>query len=216
MGYTHYWYRKDKEIDRVIFDSIAEDFKKLLPNFDELGIRLAGGDGQGNPTIEKELIAFNGLARCGHPQSYELGIAWPSETAGGISNPWIEDVRRDPWFGGLTIDKRTCSGDCSHETCFFPRTIQKEHSDYFGSHPTEENGKGWHFDFCKTAYKPYDLAVTVFLVITKRYLKERIWIVSDGGTQHWADARILCQKALGYGIEFELDHKEEVKDGKVL
>ncbi|OGW81652.1 MAG: hypothetical protein A3G33_08335 [Omnitrophica bacterium RIFCSPLOWO2_12_FULL_44_17] len=154
MGYTHYWYRKDKEIEPGIFAGIASDFQKLMPSFDKFGIQLADGDGEGTPTIDKTLISFNGLAKCHHPATHELGIAWPSEIAGGIANPWLEDVRSKPWFGGETIDKRTCSGDCSHETCFFPRLIPKEHSDYFASHPTEENGKGWHFDFCKTAYKP--------------------------------------------------------------
>ncbi len=203
MGYTHYWYRKDEAIEIPVFSRIVSDFRKLMPCFDELGIRLAAGDGTGSPTVTGDLISFNGFCRCGHPASHELGIAWPSQTAGGIANPWLEDVRSKPWFGGLTIEKRTCSGDCSHETCHFPRVI--EETSGMDCHPTVENGKGWNFEFCKTAYKPYDLAVTAFLVIAKYHLKEKIWLSSDGETQHWADARILCQKILGYGIEFELD-----------
>ena len=205
MGYTHYWYRKDSEIVQDIFNKIGSDFKKLIPKFDELSIQLAGGNGEGSPLITEEEISFNGCTRCGHPESYELGIAWPSKTAGGIANTWREDVRSKNWFAGAMIDKRACSGDCSHETCYFPRVIPKDHHNYFGSHPTENKKKGWQFDFCKTAYKPYDLAVTSFLVIAKHYLKANLWISSDGETQHWADARILTQQVLGCGAEYELD-----------
>ena len=205
MGYTHYWYRKDKQIEPEIFERIASDFKKLLPKFNEFKIPLAGGDGEGDPIITREGICFNGCAHCEHPESYELGIAWPSKNAGGIANTWREDVRSADWFAGAMIDKRACSGNCSHEACYFPRAVPKDHYKYFGYHPTEENGKGWHFDFCKTAYKPYDLPVTCFLVLAKHHLLETLWVSSDGETQHWAEARILCQQVLGFGAEFELN-----------
>ena len=205
MGYTHYWYRKDREIESSVFESIAADFKKLMPALEQLGISLAGGQGEGEPVIEGSLICFNGLEKCGHPVSYELGIAWPSQNAAGVATPWREDVRGGSWFGGATIDKRACSGDCSHETCWFPRIIPEDRHTHFDRHPTEENGKGWQSNFCKTAYKPYDLAVTAFLIIAKHHIKEKIWIASDGETQHWADGRILCEQFLKYGIGFELD-----------
>lgn len=205
MGYTHYWYRKDREIATSVFESIAADFKKLMPAFEKFGIPLAGGHGEGEPVMDRELICFNGLEKCGHPVSHELGIAWPSQNAAGVANPWREDVQGGSWFGGATIDKRACSGDCSHETCRFPQVIPEERHADFDSHPTEENGKGWQFNFCKTAYKPYDLAVTAFLIIAKHHLKEKIWIASDGETQHWADGRILCEEFLKYGIGFEVD-----------
>jgi hypothetical protein len=205
MGYTHYWYRKDKEIEQAVFNGIASDFKKLSPVFEKLGITLAGGNGAGEPVIDGNRICFNGLRKCGHPVSYELGIAWPSQNAGGVANPWREDVQNGSWFAGATIEKRTCSGDCSHETCWFPRIVPTDQCNRFDSHPSKEKGDGWHFNFCKTAYKPYDLAVTAFLVIAKHHLNEKLWVQSDGETQHWADARILCERMLGYGIGFELD-----------
>ena len=205
MGYTHYWYRKHKEIEQALFGNIASDFKKLTPVFGKLGITLADGHGESEPVIDDGLICFNGLRKCGHPVSYELGIAWPSQNAGGVANPWLEDVQSGSWFGGATIEKRTCSGNCSHETCWFPRIVLEDQQNRFDTHPTEKNGQGWHFNFCKTAYKPYDLAVTAFLVIAKHYLRENLWIQSDGETQHWADARILCEQFLKFGIGFELD-----------
>ncbi|PIQ87521.1 MAG: hypothetical protein COV74_00170 [Candidatus Omnitrophica bacterium CG11_big_fil_rev_8_21_14_0_20_45_26] len=204
MGYTHYWYRRDREIPRNIFNAILSDFIKLVPALEDFGILLADGHGKGVPTLDSDLISFNGKRRCGHPASYELGIAWPTTNAGGIANPWREDVRSKPWFGGLTIEKRICAGDCSHETCYFPRAYQDDEAS-FDSHPGKREGTGWQFECCKTAYKPYDLAVTAFLVIAKHHLKESIHVVSDGVTQHWADARIICTQHLSYGIDFELD-----------
>ncbi len=211
MGYTHYWYRKNKEVEVKSYEEIGSKFRALLPHFEQLGVNLAGGNGKGEPEISQTLISFNGLEDCGHPSTHELGIAWPSKNANGVAKPWLEDVASGSWHAGATIDKRACSGDCSHETCWFPRVVPKDHSCYFDSHPTQENGNGWQFNFCKTAYKPYDIAVTAFLIITKHILKKEIWISSDGETQHWADGRILCQKVLGFGVEFELDRRDSNK-----
>jgi len=52
--------------------------------------------------------------------------------------------------------------DLSHETFYFSRI----------------DGNGFYF--CKTAEKPYDLAVTSFLIIAKHYLKDSLSFDSDG------------------------------------
>ena len=54
----------------------------------------------------------------------------------------------------------------------------------------------------KTAFKPYDVAVTAALVIAKRYLGKRLVIQSNGLDAQWADAKDLCQRHLGYGAWF--------------
>jgi len=59
--------------------------------------------------------------------------------------------------------------------------------------------------FCKTARKPYDLAVTAALIILKHHLREMITIGSDEVTAHFRPAMNLCQEILGYGEEFRLD-----------
>ena len=69
--------------------------------------------------------------------------------------------------------------------------------------PANEVGK--YFEFTKTAYKPYDLAVTVALVIAKHHLKEEIVIRSDGAMENWHEAMQLCHHFLGYGRGFCLD-----------
>jgi hypothetical protein len=63
-----------------------------------------------------------------------------------------------------------------------------------------------YFHFCKTAYKPYDLAVQVCLVIAAHHLGDAILVSSDGSQEQWQDAIALCQSVLGYGGGFRLDH----------
>ena len=127
---------------------------------------------------------------------YQLAIAWPSKDAIGLADAG-EDVRKGNWFAGAYISKRTCDGDCSHETFHFPRV--------FKPHDWEEPKNGLYFDFCKTAFKPYDLAVTAFLIVAKHHLRDRLVVHSDGEDTQWQDARWLCQMELDYGLDFQLD-----------
>lgn len=59
-------------------------------------------------------------------------------------------------------------------------------------------------DFCKTAGKAYDLAVTSCLIAAKHHFGHAIEVTSDGEEEDWADARALCQSALGYGSDIEV------------
>ena len=117
------------------------------------------------------------------------------------------------WFAGLKLKHRTCGGDCSHETFSLPVRIEKEdwqkpigeisHYDQHGK-PVYNDPKeiGLYFDCCKTAYKPYDLAVIICLIIAKHHLAEDILVASDGTLENWKDGMLICQKILGYGLEF--------------
>ena len=119
------------------------------------------------------------------------------------------------WFAGLKLKHRTCGGDCSHETFGLPMRIGKDdcqksigkisHYDQDGK-PVYNDAiaVGRYFEFCKTAYKPYDLAVIICLLIAKHHLKEQILISSDGAIDNWRDAMLVCQKILGYGLDFTL------------
>jgi hypothetical protein len=119
------------------------------------------------------------------------------------------------WFAGLKLRQRTCGGDCSHETFDLPLEIEKDdwhepigeisHYNQNGS-PVYNDKKevGLYFEFCKTAYKPYDLTVIICLIIAKHYLKEQIIVSSDGTLDNWKDGMLLCQKILGYGLDFRL------------
>lgn len=196
MGYTHYWYRP-KEIRGHTMSDIVNDFMSIIPVLADIGVHLAGGDGAGEPEINVDMIKFNGVADCGHAKNSEISIPWPSKEAGGIAK-YGENNKAENWFAGAVIDKRCCNGDCSYETFFFPRVIDK---DFKQGH---NKRKDLLFDFCKTAYRPYDLAVNVFLVIAKHRLRDNIIVSSDGEMVHWQEAMMYCQIHLGYGLEFEL------------
>lgn len=202
MGYTHYWYRKIGATDSVKFCTIIRDFKKLIPEMERLGVHLAGGNGEGDPLLEAHGVSFNGPEKCGHAKNSEICISWPSEMAGGVAGGFDNNKASGRWFAGAVIDKRCCDGDCSYETFFFPRTAELR--DY-----EEREKRPRSFYFCKTAFRPYDLAVNCFLIIAKHHLGDEIEIYSDGDTQHWADGRQLCQTILGYGIGFEIDREKE-------
>jgi hypothetical protein len=212
MGYTHYWYR-EKEIDLYTFERIVKDFKRLLPVFKVLDVKLGNGLGEGKPIINRREVVFNGLRNCGHPKNPNLAIPWPAETVkpGVAPNPCKAVV--GSWFAGVVLNQRTCNGDCSYETFYFPRVLPDRYKpvqrviyyDVNGSpvyHDEQHVGK--YFQSCKTAFRPYDLAVTAFLVIAKHHLGEKILVESDGTIAHWMDAVKLCQNVLGYGYDFEL------------
>jgi len=80
----------------------------------------------------------------------------------------------------------------SHETFYFDRVTRK------GSYE-QTNDSGKIFNFTKTARKPYDIAVCSALIIAKQHFGDSIEISSDGDNEEWTEAKILCQKVLGYG-----------------
>ncbi|MGH9440599.1 MAG: hypothetical protein ACRD22_22730 [Terriglobia bacterium] len=47
--------------------------------------------------------------------------------------------------------------------------------------------------------KPYDLAITAALLIAKHHWGENIKITSGGSDAQWWDAKLTCQRVLGYG-----------------
>jgi len=73
------------------------------------------------------------------------------------------------------------------------------------------NEKNLYFECCKTAFRPYDLAVISFLIIAKHYLKNNIIVSSDGEDCHWFDGKMLCQMILGYGLEYTIN-----EEGKLI
>ncbi len=206
MGYIHYW-RRPRLINEKIYGRILDDFGKC---FAELGkhIDLADGNGEGAPWVDKNTgqVRFNGREKCGHEQ-HELGITWPSSNAGGVAG-YGENTAAGDWFAGATLEKRQCSGDCSHESFHFDR-------DRGEGETWEKPEEGLYFDFCKTAFKPYDLAVITFLIIAKRHLGESLKVSSDGEDQHWFDGKMLCQMVLGYGLEYAINKDGQLQAAKV-
>jgi hypothetical protein len=199
VGYTHYWER-EREFDKAAFEKVRRDFMKVVTVLAGLGVELAGPGGDGDMLCCELGIAFNGVRACQHP-ARELGIAWPAAGAGGVCLAYADDGSSGSdvggqWFAGRELQARTCGGDCSHESFWLPRVRKVE--------SWEQAENELVFGFCKTAYKPYDLAVQVCLVIARHHLGSSIRVRSDGSLQEWQDAISLCQEELGYGGEFRL------------
>lgn len=200
VGYTHYWLRPHK-INRSIFYHIMLDFKSLIVSLHTAGVRLAGPDGTMGAILRLEEIRFNGVRDCGHP-ALDVGIGWPSSTASGVSKKGMDVVVGD-WMGGAVLQSRVCNGDCSHDSFSFLR------QELVGDYRNAINGQC--FRFCKTAYKPYDLAVCCALIIAEHHLGKALLVASDGTMHHYRDAIALVEKHLGYGSDFVLydfDHIE--------
>lgn len=198
MGYTHYWYRKPK-IDSEIMALIVKDFGSIVLVLDDMGVRLGDGCGAGAPIISAEEIIFNGLSACGHAQNSEISIPWPSKDASGIGNN-VTAINGD-WFAGAMLQARACDGDCSYETFDFPRAMSKSDIEWQSA---RDRSDGLYFNCTKTAFRPYDVAVTAFLIIAKHYIGDDLRVTSDGKDEHWRDAKNLCQFHLGYGFDFQM------------
>lgn len=165
----------------------------------ENGVQLADSNGEGELVITNEEIRFNGKSKCGHRKDEEVTIPWPATPkSGDIANNWKEDPKAGHWFAGVLLEKRTCDGDCSYESVNFRRNTSKEEF-------KQANERGLLFGCCKTAFRPYDLAVQCLLVIARYHLGKDIEVSSDGEKENWAEAVTLCQEMLGYGLMFELE-----------
>ena len=213
IGYTHY-YRVPKKFNAKAFAKVAVDFKKMVTPLKHLGVTLADETGENYPTITPTEICFNGLTKCGHVKR-ELGIPWPSETAKGISNNRVgiefDEIAKSSWGNGALLETRICGGYCSHDSFILQQKLTTEIERQDGSiyilEPEEKSKK--YPQYVKTAYKPYDLAVTVCLVIAKQHLGKNIMLDSNGTINNWHEAMQLCQHFLGYGLEFSLDKMYE-------
>lgn len=207
MGYTHY-YSVSPKYDAELFEKVSIDFKKMIEPLNHLGVKLAGGNGEDTPVISPTEICFNGMLNCGHTER-QLGITWPSKTAKGVSkgkvDTIISDIVNGSWFGGASLETRACGGDCSHEGFL----LQQKLTDIPDWKQDDLKAGKLIFEFTKTAYKPYDLAVNVCLIIAKHYLKDKIKISSDGEMSNWEEGMQLCQHFLKYGANFKLDEGGE-------
>ena len=212
MGYTHYYYLP-KEMEQEKFDKLAADARKIFDYCtEELGIDLGDGWGEGKPVVDKNKIIFNGSVaqRTGvWTTNEQISIPWPSDIA-GIA-PEIADPSADKtdghWFAGDLLTQRvapinnaTGKGSGNYETLAIERMNKHREWEADQDNPLV-------FDFCKTAYRPYDLTCTAVLIALKHYFPE-CKIKSDGNDKDWVDGKILCNNLLGYGITYSIDEGE--------
>ena len=205
MGYTHYYYIS-KEFDYVGFNEVVRDFKKMVPVLEHLGVKLANAFGEDQAIINGNEITFNGLTKCGH-QERDMGITWPKPHANGVLKNGVgtklQELTNSIWFAGAQLESRVCGGDCSHETFSLERNSEAPE----WRQTRKYEGK-LVFECTKTAYKPYDLAVNVALIIASHRLGNQIKIGSDGEMENWTEAIQLCEHFLGYGKEFDLKFED--------
>ena len=181
MGYYHSWRGPG---DPDAFRLIRADFEKLILPLADLGCPVAGPLGTGLPETAENYIHFNGIRHCGHEKVEGPVVIFPSEDACGI------DLEHGDLFAvaflGL-VTKRRCDGQCCHEDFLL--------------------GKHYGGGCCKTAFKPYDVAVTAALLIAKHHWSETFEITSCGSDAQWWDAKLICQRVLVYGASFKFVRK---------
>jgi len=194
MGYCHYW-EIEEDIGEESFCSVVADVERIVLTLDDRGVRLAGPLGTGLPELDADHIAFNGLWECGHVKNEEIVIPFPAEDAAGIGSS--TDAVEGSYYGmGTLLKHRTCDGRCSYEPFRIGRRCA-----YKG-----RVKDGRYFDFCKTGFRPYDLAVQSALLIAKHHLGDRIHVSSGGSDYHWNDARLLCYAHLSYPLhQYRID-----------
>lgn len=194
MGYSHYYHRAPG-LDAARFTALVVDARAIARALAERGIRLAGADGTGEATFDGDEIAFNGPLECGHAGVVIAGTPWPSPDAHGLAGASPLAVVEEVAF--TLLPARVCNGDCSCEPFSLPRVLR--------ARPTQLlDEDGLVFDSCKTAFRPYDLAVTAVLIAAKHHLGEQIAIRSDGEAAQWTDAQALCDRLFGYGKRYGL------------
>ncbi len=189
MGYTHYLQRPP-EIEN--FGAIALATKVCCEAVRKLGIDIVGGHGEpdSEPEFDYDRIWFNGSSKQKPGQwtaEGSFGIVWPSNKSKPI--PASDTVVSGQWFGGAELEKRIApNGDGSYETLNISRV-------YKVNEWSEKDENGNYFDFCKTAYRPYDILVMCAYLVTK-YYDNRCVIGSDGQANEWKIAVAITAKAL--------------------
>src|SRR5579885_111622 len=147
MGYYHSWQGSGA---REAFPLIRADFEKLSLPLADLGCPIAGPLGTGLPQITGDYIQFNGIRHCGHARIEGPVVLFSTEFAYGIDSAGSSRLIDTPLMT-FTIARR-CEGQCCHDDFLL--------------------GKRYDRGFCKTAFRPYDVAVTAALMIAKHYWGE--------------------------------------------
>ena len=125
------------------------------------------------------------------------------EVAAAVQNRGIilrgPDGTGEPEVSELGIDLNG-DGEESHETFSFP--IRGEDAQ------TAKRLYGCRWAFCKTARKPYDLAVCAMLLVFKHHLGDQVRLASDGRRRpdEWLPAERLVKDVLGYEVRFRAEN----------
>lgn len=83
-------------------------------------------------------------------------------------------------------------GKDGHETLYWSAEVSVAEWD----RDSIEKGEGV-FNFCKTAYKPYDAVVTAILLRASQHYGNLVNVTSDGTWSEWADGLALYEQTFG-------------------
>jgi len=89
-----------------------------------------------------------------------------------------------------------------YETFHVPRVFKPD-----SWQTADESGK-W-FAFCKTAHRPYDMAVMCCLIVFKHHFGSKFVVSSDGDASDWEPAQTKCAEVLGYGDQPQADDNSD-------
>jgi len=197
MPYTHMW-RRAPELNKSGFAKLVDDVKLIFERAAEMGIKICGPTGYGNPEVSGGTIAFNGSKECGH-RFYDFGEPWPTDNAEGVFKD--EAVAENPYWSGEHLNTRMChGGSCAQGSFVIDRVFMEKHWT-----PLE---KGGYFCKCETQFKPYDLVVTAVLIRLKEHLSDEVFVSSDGQERAFEDAKRFCRELFGWTRYFQVESPE--------
>lgn len=199
MGYTHQW-RTQSKIPDIDFKCILKDTIKMFPIINKMGIVLSGPEGTGKYILNDTCISFNGKRKCGH-EDRDIIIDWSiiNTKRANRENNFLCDVNNtDNTWKNI----RSCGGNCMYEPFILEKINTRRPLIDENYSITEQLP---YFSSCKTSFKPYDVAVMIVLIIARHYLKNNIYITSDGNIDNWNDVTGITKYFLNYEDIFYLD-----------
>lgn len=114
--------------------------------------------------------------------------------ADGHGTPHTSPLVRHDEDGNVTAVVFNGIGERAHETFVWPPDLS-DPQDYL--RPAFPEVADEVFEFCKTAYKPYDGVVTACLLAAEATLAGYISVTSDGTRADWAEGMTIYERALG-------------------
>jgi len=137
-----------------------------------------------------------------HCDRKKITLAWEYDVPAEQQPTLFGDPKYGPKPPEVSPDMIRFNGwkDDGHETFLVTREMPEI--------PDWSSDKSASFDFCKTARKPYDLAVCLVLLSMKRHAPESVQISSDGEWDvEWLEARHVYNKL--FGVELDCPFETE-------
>jgi hypothetical protein len=117
----------------------------------------------------------------------------------GVKIVYEFDEPKDPVFTDDKVRFNGC-GDNGHETFYIAQSFSSRGPSFGGNK---------EFAFCKTAHKPYDIAVCACLIIFKHWFPD-MDVSSDGQMQDWQNGLDAVKSE--FGEEYVKDFKFSRED----